>query len=345
MTYKDRASYGYPPPCTSPHTHTYNGVYTLMHAHIINPRTNIHNHAQGSSQALQRRGSASSCSSEGSLSLGPLLKRERSLVASSSGICVTWLIHMCDMTHSFVWRDSFICGTWRKALYLNTFSNAREASSRHRLVSVWHDSFICVPWRIHMCSMTHSYVWHDSSICVTWLIHVCDMSHAYASHDSLICGAWWEASHSQCLSNVRGASFSGICVVNVRGASTRHFQWRNATFNDATPFSMTQRHFQWRDAISNDATSFRVRGTWSSFRGRDFAQTWEEPRRVIFWYLCYVTRSYVWHDAFIRVTWLFIRVTWLLRLCDMTDSYVWHDSLICGTRREASHADPLLKVR
>jgi len=25
--------------------------------------------------------------------------------------CVTWLIHMCDMTHPHVWRDSFICVT------------------------------------------------------------------------------------------------------------------------------------------------------------------------------------------------------------------------------------------
>ena len=26
--------------------------------------------------------------------------------------CVTWLIHMCDMTHSHVWHDSFICVQW-----------------------------------------------------------------------------------------------------------------------------------------------------------------------------------------------------------------------------------------
>jgi len=44
--------------------------------------------------------------------------------------------NMCDMTHSYV----------------------------------WHDSFICVTWLIHMCDMTHSYVWHDSFICVTWLM-------------------------------------------------------------------------------------------------------------------------------------------------------------------------------
>ena len=57
-----------------------------------------------------------------------------------SFICVTWLIHMCDMAHSYV----------------------------------WHDPFICVTWPIHMCDMTHSYVWHDPFICVTWPIHMCD---------------------------------------------------------------------------------------------------------------------------------------------------------------------------
>jgi len=58
---------------------------------------------------------------------------------------VIQMIHMCDMTHSYV----------------------------------WHDSFTCVTWLIHMCDMTHLHVWHDSFICVTWLIHMCDMTHSY----------------------------------------------------------------------------------------------------------------------------------------------------------------------
>jgi len=56
-----------------------------------------------------------------------------------------------------------------------------------------------------------------------------------------------------------------------------------------------------------------------------------------------MTLSDVWHDSFIRVTWLihmcdvthsyvwhdsFIRVTWPIHMCDMTHSYVWHDSCI-----------------
>jgi len=69
---------------------------------------------------------------------------------------LTWLIHLCDMTHS----------------------------------CVWHDSFMCVTWLFHMCDMTHSYVSRDSFIYVTWLIHMCDMSRSYMWHDSFICETW-----------------------------------------------------------------------------------------------------------------------------------------------------------
>jgi len=61
-----------------------------------------------------------------------------------------------------------------------------------------------------------------------------------------------------------------------------------------------------------------------------------------------MTHSYVWHDAFICVTWrihmcdmthsyvwqdAFICVTWRIHMCDMTHSYVWHDAFICVTWR------------
>ena len=41
-----------------------------------------------------------------------------------------------------------------------------------------------------------------------------------------------------------------------------------------------------------------------------------------------MTHSCVWHDSFIRVTWLILCVTWLTHMSDMTHSCVWHDSLI-----------------
>jgi len=82
-----------------------------------------------------------------------------------------WPTHKCDMTHSYMSHDWFICVTWMIHMCDMTYS------------SMWHDSFTCVTWLIHVCDMTHSHVWHDSFTCVTWLIHVCVVTHFYACHD------------------------------------------------------------------------------------------------------------------------------------------------------------------
>jgi len=92
---------------------------------------------------------------------------------------VTWRIHMCDETHSYVWHHAFIRVTWRIQMCDVTDSY------------VWHDAFIRVTWLFHTCDMTHSYMRHDSFIrdsfiCVTWLIHTCDMAHSYVWHNAFI---------------------------------------------------------------------------------------------------------------------------------------------------------------
>ena len=47
---------------------------------------------------------------------------------------------------------------------------------------------------------------------------------------------------------------------------------------------------------------------------------------------CDMTHSYAWHDSSIGVTGgPFVCVTWLMHTCDMTHSYVWHGSFICVT--------------
>ena len=51
-------------------------------------------------------------------------------------VCVTWSIHICDMTHWYV--------IW--------------------LIHICDMAHSCVTWLIHMCDMTHSYVWYDSFI-------------------------------------------------------------------------------------------------------------------------------------------------------------------------------------
>ena len=96
----------------------------------------------------------------------------------TSFMCVIWLIHICDMTHSCVWHESFKWVPWLIPVCDMTHSYE------------WHDSFPCVTWLIHMIDLTHSFMWHDSFICVQWLIHMCDMTHSYVRHDSLIFVTW-----------------------------------------------------------------------------------------------------------------------------------------------------------
>jgi len=124
--------------------------------------------------------------------------------------CGSWPIHifshMSDMTHSYVWRESYvfhIC-PWHNSfmcVHLSGLAVSRAPACSQRHSYAWHDSFICVTWLIHMrgmthsyfthmCDMTHSYLWHDSFICatwpirishmcVTWLIHMCDVTRTH----------------------------------------------------------------------------------------------------------------------------------------------------------------------
>ena len=114
-----------------------------------------------------------------------------SCVRHDSFMCVTGFIHVCDITHQCVWRDSFMCATW-----LVHASDMTPSCGRH-------DSFICVTWLLRMCDMTPSYAWHDS---FTWAVsrdssqetngasalHAgrCAMTHLRVGHDSFICVTW-----------------------------------------------------------------------------------------------------------------------------------------------------------
>ena len=141
-----------------------------------------------------------------------------------SFICVPWLIrvcllfiHMCDMTHSYVWHDSFICVTW--LIHMRDMTDRApllQVCIIHKLSVPWlihrcamthlcvcHDSFKCVPWLIHRCDIYYSYMWHDSQSVIArrhacnthmlsrpWLIHMCAMTHSYVCHDSFTCVPW-----------------------------------------------------------------------------------------------------------------------------------------------------------
>ena len=76
-----------------------------------------------------------------------------SCVWHDSFIGVIRRIHTCDMTNSYMWRDSF---TW-KTCRDETAGPCRSISMWMHS-HVWHDNFICVTWRIHIRDMTESHV-------------------------------------------------------------------------------------------------------------------------------------------------------------------------------------------
>jgi len=91
-----------------------------------------------------------------------------------------------------VWIDSFIMRNRTHLCVRHEFTSKHHVSSACDMTHsyVQRNSFVCATWLICMCDMTHSYVRHYSFVCVTWLIHTCDMIHSYVRHHSFVCVTW-----------------------------------------------------------------------------------------------------------------------------------------------------------
>ena len=102
----------------------------------------------------------------------------------------------CAMTHKSVWHDTYICVTWLTCvtwlIHLRDVTHSNPAAfDRHG--PVWHDSFICVTWLILSAwkDSLSLYIYIYVYICdsfkpgrirslwarVTWLLQLCDMTH------------------------------------------------------------------------------------------------------------------------------------------------------------------------
>jgi len=128
-------------------------------------------------------------------------------------ICVPWrLVHMCDMTHSYVRHDSFICVTWLIHMCDMTRSY------------MWHVSFICATWLVHTCDMSHSYVRHDSFICVTWLIHMCDMTR-FAYYATAGAKVALQHTNESCRTYAYGMSHIWMSHVTHMNESCHTYEW------------------------------------------------------------------------------------------------------------------------
>jgi len=94
------------------------------------------------------------------------------------------------MTYSYVWHDSFICVTW--LLHMHDITC--------RYLRLCYDSFICVPGLIHKFQ-SHIWIWYrvdicvyDSFICATgiyeWVLAHIWMSHSTHMNESCRIYEW-----------------------------------------------------------------------------------------------------------------------------------------------------------
>jgi len=105
---------------------------------------------------------------------------------------VTWLIHMCGMTHSYVWHDSFICVTWllfmcSSFIWLIHMASFFSAIIIHFLHESEAEHETCFSVRysrqaLQRRAMSHTFMTHVTHICESCHTHSWVMSHTSMSH-------------------------------------------------------------------------------------------------------------------------------------------------------------------
>ena len=103
-------------------------------------------------------------------------------------MCVTWLIHMCDVAHSYVWHDSYMCVTW---LFHLTYAHYwvlsrgkwREASNPCPCCGLWQQWDMTNGWMSHATLIEescHISEWVVTHISTCWWVVLgpaaCDMN-------------------------------------------------------------------------------------------------------------------------------------------------------------------------
>jgi len=273
-----------------------------------------------------------------------------SYVWHDSFICVTWLIHMCDMTHSYVRHDSFVQASrtllkFTAVVWISSVLRTSGICDMTHLY-VWDDSFTRVMWLVYMCDKTHSFVRHDSFILVTWIIHfsigMVWISSVQSGEDSQDALFWWVIFRKRALWLV---ALLRKMTCNLRyPMGLRHLVLRLQIYE------MNGSHV-WHDWFILWRNSFICVTQFIFMRGRTHSYTWRVwivcVTRLIRLFIAVVgissvlCKSGMWHDSFISET-------WPIHTCDTThisqhkhDYWsgveivrhvnVWQDSFLCVT--------------
>ena len=96
-----------------------------------------------------------------------LVTRLNQYVRHNSIICVTWLIHICYLTHSYVWHDSFIFVTRR--VRANSLSCLKLAAIVYQ-GDLYHGDLEWVMSHSQRSYMNESWHTHSARTWLTWLI-------------------------------------------------------------------------------------------------------------------------------------------------------------------------------
>jgi len=194
-------------------------------------------------------------------------------------ICVTCATRLLRHGDSYMWHDSFICGTW---LWLWS----------HQYECAWHHSCDTTPshWWLLYVTWLHTYVAHIF-IGVTWLIY------SYMSH---IYSYVWHDSYIQ-----MGGVLSHIGVTNMKESCRKsHVTHMNICVTcDVTPHIWI---YIWLLHIGG---SIIICVTW--FLRQDsfpfVTPTCDKaPYMWIYAWLQHNGDSYMWHDSFICGTWFWL---------------------------------------
>ena len=261
-----------------------------------------------------------------------------------SFVCVTWLMHLCEITHVYEWHDSFICVTWLIYRHQRSWRPQGNDGRFFFLENVWPDSYICtVPtqlatqgqwWSIFSTQRLHRRQWWQRcSKCVTWLIHMCDMTPSQVCHDSFVFETW--------LVHTCKMTPSYECLYFLDAAVVMRQWWQHCStcvtwlihMCGMTPSYVRHDFFICKMTPSYECVHFFDAAVAQAV----VVVTLQYMSHELI-HMCVMTLLYVKPDSFIRVTWLLHISVCIFPTQHLHKRWWWkfyrdmrHDSFICVT--------------